>query len=235
MIEAEYEWPFQSHARMGPGCAVVDIKDGHVTCWSGTQKSHFVQTGVAAILQMPKENVHVIWTTGPGSYGRSDADDAAADAAVLAKAVGKPVRVQYMRDQGTGWDPKAPASIHTARAALDAAGNVIAYDYLSKGFSRVDVDTNGSQPRDTLAGQDLGVAAQIGRRFRLPRRFLRLRQQAHGVGDDRAAARSRVAAAHRAHARSGRAANSLRQRIVHRRIGRRAQSGPGRIPAALRA
>jgi CO/xanthine dehydrogenase Mo-binding subunit len=168
VIEAEYEWPFQSHARMGPGCALVDIKDGQVTCWSGTQKSHFVQMGVAAILGMPKENVHVIWTTGPGSYGRSDADDATADAAVLAKAVGKPVRVQYMRDQGTGWDPKAPASIHTARAALDAAGNVIAYDYLSKGFSRVDVDTNGSQPRDTLAGQDLGVALKSGDGFGFP-------------------------------------------------------------------
>ena len=62
------------------------------------------------------------------------------------KAVGKPVRVQYMRDQGTGWDPKAPASIHQARAAIDASGNVVAYDFLSKGFSRVDVDTNGSSP-----------------------------------------------------------------------------------------
>ena len=174
VIEAEYEWPFQSHARMGPGCALVDIKDGkgmHVTCWSGTQKSHFVQMGVAAILQVPKEQVRVIWTTGPGSYGRSDADDCAADAAVLAKAVGKPVRVQYMRDQGTGWDPKAPASIHTARAALDAAGNVIAYDYLSKGFSRVDVDTNGGQPRDTLAGQDMGVALKSGDGFGFPGDF----------------------------------------------------------------
>ena len=74
--------------------------------------------GVAAILGIPKENVHVIWTTGPGSYGRSDADDCAADAAVLAKAVGKPVRVQYMRDQGTGWDPEgARLDPHGARRA----------------------------------------------------------------------------------------------------------------------
>ena len=122
VIEAEYEWPFQSHARMGPGCALVDIKDGqgglHATCWSGTQKSHFVQMGVAAILGVPKENVHVIWTTGPGSYGRSDADDAAADAAVLAKAVGKPVRVQYMRDQGHRLGPQsARLNSHGARRA----------------------------------------------------------------------------------------------------------------------
>jgi nicotinate dehydrogenase subunit B len=168
VIEAEYEWPFQSHARMGPGCALVEIKDGKVTCWTGTQKAHFVQTGLAAILGVQQDSVRVIWTSGPGSYGRSDADDAAMDAAVLAKAVGKPVRVQYMRDQGTAWDPKAPASIHRARAAIDASGNVVAYDFLSKGFSRIDVDTNGSQPKDTLAGQTLGVDLKSGDGFGLP-------------------------------------------------------------------
>jgi len=168
VIEAEYEWPFQSHSSMGPACSLVEIKDGRVTCWSGTQKAHFVRAGLAAILQMPEDSVHVIWTPGPGSYGRNDADDAAMDAAVLAKAVGKPVRVQYMRNQGTGWDPKGPASIHHARAAIDASGNVIAYDFLSKGFSRVDVDTNGSKPNDTLAGQTLGVDIKSGDGFGIP-------------------------------------------------------------------
>ena len=168
VIQAEYEWPFQSHASMGPACALVDFKDGHATCWSGTQKAHFVQTGVAATLGIPQADVHVIWTTGPGSYGRNDADDCAMDAAVLSKAVGKPVRLQYMRNQGTGWDPKAPASIHQARAAIDASGNVVAYDFLSKGFSRVDVDTNGSQPKDTLAGQMLGVDLKSGDGFGVP-------------------------------------------------------------------
>ena len=158
VIEAEYEWPFQSHSSMGPACALVEIKDGKVTCWSGTQKSHFVRAGLAAILEMPEDSVHVIWTPGPGSYGRNDADDAAMDAAVLAKAVGKPVRVQYMRDQGTGWDPKGPASTHHARAAIDAQGNVIAYDFVSKGFSRVDVDTNGSKPFDTLGRADAAAS-----------------------------------------------------------------------------
>jgi nicotinate dehydrogenase subunit B len=168
VIEAEYEWPFQSHASMGPACALVEIKDGHVTCWSGTQKSHFARAGLAAILQMPEDSVHVIWTPGPGSYGRNDADDAAMDAAVLAKAVGKPVRVQYMRNQGTGWDPKGPASIHKARAAIDASGTVVAYDFLSKGFSRVDVGTNGSKPYDTLAGQMLGFDLKSGDGFGIP-------------------------------------------------------------------
>jgi CO/xanthine dehydrogenase Mo-binding subunit len=168
VIEAEYEWPFQSHAAMGPACSLVEIKDGKATCWSGTQKSHFVQQGVAATLGMPVENVHVKWMTGPGSYGRSDADDAAMDAAVLAKAVGKPVRVQYMRNEGTGWDPKGPASVHRARAAIDANGKVIAYEFVSKGFSRVDVNTNGSHPFDTLAGQALGVPLKSGDGFGVP-------------------------------------------------------------------
>jgi nicotinate dehydrogenase subunit B len=168
IIEAEYEWPFQSHASMGPACAVVEIKDGNVTCWSGTQKSHFVQSGLAATLQVPVENVHVIFKQGPGSYGRNDADDCAMDAAVLAKAVGRPVRLQYMRDQGTGWDPKGPASTHTARAGLNAAGELIAYEFSSKAFSRVDVDTNGGKPYDTLAGQALGVALKSGDGFGVP-------------------------------------------------------------------
>jgi nicotinate dehydrogenase subunit B len=168
VIEAEYEWPFQSHASMGPACALVEIKDGQVTCWSGTQKSHFVQQGVASTLGVPPESVHVIWKTGPGTYGRNDADDCAMDAAVLAKSVGKPVRLQYMRDQGTGWDPKGPASVHKVRAAIDASGKVTAYEFMSKAFSRVDVDTNGSKRFDTLAGQARGDDLKSGDGFGIP-------------------------------------------------------------------
>jgi len=76
--------------------------------------------------------------------------------------------VQYTRDQGTGWDPKGPASIHRARAALDAQGNITAYEFVSKGFSRVDVNTNGSQPHDTLAGHFRGVALKSGDNFGIP-------------------------------------------------------------------
>ena len=168
VIEAEYEWPFQSHACMGPACATVEIKDGFVTCWTGSQKPHFVRNGISDTIGVPLEKIHVKWVVGPGSYGRSDADDAAMDAAVMAKAVGRPVRLQYMRDQGTGWDPKGPASIHRARAAIDANGKVVAYDFLSKGFSRVDVNTNGGAAHDTLAGQFLNVPLKSGDGFGVP-------------------------------------------------------------------
>ena len=174
LIAAEYEWPFQSHASMGPACALVEIKDGQVTCWSGTQKPHFQQQGIALTLNVPLDHVRVIWTPGPGSYGRNDADDCAMDAAILAKAVGKPVRLQYMRDQGTGWDPKGPASVHKARAGLDASGKVIAYEFVSKGFSRVDCITNGSKPyghagrADCAASRCIPAMASACRRNPMP-------------------------------------------------------------------
>jgi nicotinate dehydrogenase subunit B len=90
------------------------------------------------------------------------------------------VRLQYMRDQGTGWDPKGPASIHRARVAVDASGNVVAYEYLSTGFSRVDVDTNGSKPQDTLAGHNLGVELKSGDGFGVP-------SESYGFANKRAA------------------------------------------------
>ena len=168
VIAAEYEWPFQSHASMGPACAVVEIKGDAATVWTGSQKPHFTRDGVANILGLPKDKVRAIWILGPGSYGRNDAGDAAMDAALLAKAVGRPVRLQYMRDQATGWDPKAPASIHRARAAIDASGKVIGYEFVSKAFPRVDINSNESEPHDTLAGQLTGVPLKSGDGFGVP-------------------------------------------------------------------
>jgi nicotinate dehydrogenase subunit B len=156
-ISATYEWPFQSHASMVGACAVVDARPDGATVWTGTQKPHFAQIGVAKLLGLPVASVHAIWTRGPGSYGRNDAGDASMDAAFLSRATGRPVRVQYMRNTGTGWDPKGPASVHICKAAIDAKGEVVGYHFESRGFSRTDVDTNESDPRDTLPGQLLGL------------------------------------------------------------------------------
>jgi CO/xanthine dehydrogenase Mo-binding subunit len=160
VVEAEYEWPFQSHASMGPACAIADVKAGRCTVWTGSQKPHYVRDGVARLLGMPQEKVRAIWVTGPGSYGRNDAGDAALDAAFLSKTVGKPVRVQGMRADGTAWDPKGPACVLKARAALDASGKVAAYEFVAKGFSRQHIATNESKPADSLVGQATGIAAQ---------------------------------------------------------------------------
>jgi nicotinate dehydrogenase subunit B len=157
VVSAEYEWPFQSHSSMGPGCAIVESKDGQATCWTGAQKPHYVGEGVAAILGLPPEKVRAIWVTGPGSYGRNDAGDAAIDAAVLAQAVGRPVRLQYMRHEGHAWDTKSPASVHRVRAGLDQDGKVVAFHFETKSFSRLDIATNEADPRDSLAGQLMGM------------------------------------------------------------------------------
>ena len=109
IIQAEYEWPLQSHGSMGPACALAEVKGDRVTVYTGSAKPHYAAQGIARTLGLKPENVRAIWVRGPGVYGRNDADDAAATAAVLAKAVGRPVRFQGMREDGTGWDPKAPA------------------------------------------------------------------------------------------------------------------------------
>jgi nicotinate dehydrogenase subunit B len=168
VIEAEYEWPYQSHASMGPGCGVVEVKGDQATVWTGSPKPHYCRDGVAAILDLPPDKVEARSMAGSGAYGRNDAGDACMEAAVLARAVGRPVRVQYMRAQGTGWDPKGPASIHRAKAAIDASGKVVAYEFLSKGFSRIDVNSNESKPWDVLAGHLLGAPLKSGDGFGAP-------------------------------------------------------------------
>lgn len=168
MITAEYEWPFQSHASIGPACAVADVRDGHATVWTGSQKPHFARDGVAKVLKLSPDKVHAIWVPGPGSYGRNDAGDAAIDAALLSQAIGRPVRLQGMRYEGHAWDPKGPASIHRARAGLDAQGNVIAYHFESKGFSRLNINSNESDPSDSLAGQLMGFPLHPKHAFNVP-------------------------------------------------------------------
>jgi nicotinate dehydrogenase subunit B len=153
VIEATYEWPFQSHAGMAPACGVADVRADGATVWTGSQKAHYCAEGVAKLLGVPHDKVKAVQMIGPGSYGRNDSGDAVMDAAVLSKAVGKPVRVQWMRNEGTGWDPKAPASIHVARAAIDKDGKVTAWHFETKAFSKRDVVQNEGAPENTLAGQ----------------------------------------------------------------------------------
>jgi CO/xanthine dehydrogenase Mo-binding subunit len=153
---------------MGPACAVADVRADGVTVWSGSQKPHFTQLGVARLLGVPEEKVHVIWMYGPGSYGRNDAGDAALDAALLSKITGRPVRVQGMRNDGIAWDPKGPACVHRARAALDASGKVIGYEFVAKGFSRINIQTNESDPAHSLVGMSTGIPPKPSEGFGVP-------------------------------------------------------------------
>ncbi|HZZ95220.1 MAG TPA: molybdopterin cofactor-binding domain-containing protein [Usitatibacter sp.] len=159
-VEARYEYPFQSHASMGPACAVVDVRDGGAIVWSGGQKPYPLRHALADLLKLPAEKVRVVWMPGAGSYGMNDADDCAADCALLAQAAGRPVRLQYMRHDATGWDPKGPPVAFTLRAALDAGGAVSGWDCEARGFSG-DVRPSGTDVAgDTLAGQLTGLQAK---------------------------------------------------------------------------
>jgi nicotinate dehydrogenase subunit B len=156
VIEAEYECAFQSHARMGPSVGVADVSAGAATVYSDTQKPHFHRQGISKLLGLPEDKVRVIWKHGAGSYGRSDADEAAFEAAVMSQALGRPVRVQWTREEGIAWDPKAPAAVIALKAGLDAAGNLTAWHFRAKGFSGWDVKWFADTPEQTLAGQLLG-------------------------------------------------------------------------------
>jgi nicotinate dehydrogenase subunit B len=156
LVEAQYQWPFQSHASMAPACAVAEVTAAGATIWHSSQKPHATSAAIAKLLDLPTEKVRSVFTTGPGSYGRNDAGDAAADAAVMSLLTGRPVRVQGARSDGHGWDPKGAASIHMVRAMLGADGRLAAHQFMSKGFSRMDVNTAESQPNDVLAGMLLG-------------------------------------------------------------------------------
>ena len=153
---------------MGPACALADVRADHATIWTADQKPHYVRDGVAALLGLPSQRVHGIWLRGPGSYGRNDGGDAALDAAYLSRAIGKPVRVQGSRAEGTAWDPKSPASVHHVRAGLDASGRVIALRYHSKAFSRENVASHPDDPTQSLTGQLTGLPVRTKYVFGVP-------------------------------------------------------------------
>ena len=129
VVEAEYDFPFQGHTAIGPAHATADPSNGQMTIYSNDMKAYGLRRGVAEFLKMPLDQVRVIWMDGPQGYGRTAADDAGFEAAFLAKEVGRPVRMQWMRDEETAWDTKGPAYAFKLRGGLDAQGNLTAWEY----------------------------------------------------------------------------------------------------------
>ena len=128
-LHATYCQPYQSHASIGPSCAVADVRDGGATIWSNTQGPNPLRGLLAQLLELPAEKVHLIHIEGSGCYGQNGSDDVAVDAAVLSKEVGRPVRVQWSRAEEFGWEPKGAAMVIEVRGGLDADGNIDAWDY----------------------------------------------------------------------------------------------------------
>jgi len=129
-IEATYTRPYQSHGSIGPSCAIARLVDGAMTVWTHTQGVYPDRAGIAEMLRMPPEGVRLINVEGSGCYGHNGADDAAADAALIARELpGVPVRVQWMREQEHGWEPFGPAMVTRLKASLDAGGMIAAWNF----------------------------------------------------------------------------------------------------------
>jgi nicotinate dehydrogenase subunit B len=127
-IAATYDFAINTHGSIGPSCAVAEFSDGKLTSWSSSQATHDLRKQLAQMFGIAPDNVRCIYLEGAGCYGRNGHEDAAADAAVLAKAAGKPVRVQWSRADEHGWDPKGPPTLIDLRATLDGNGNVTAWE-----------------------------------------------------------------------------------------------------------
>jgi nicotinate dehydrogenase subunit B len=126
-LSATYDFAIHTHGSIGPSCAVALFKDGKLTCWSASQATHNLQKQLALMFGMRDVDVRAIYIDGSGCYGRNGHEDAAADAALLAREVGRPVRVQWMRADEHGWDPKGPPTLIDMQSGLDASGNVTAW------------------------------------------------------------------------------------------------------------
>ena len=146
-----YRWPLQLHGMIGPSCAIADVKSDKATIWCGTQGPFRSRKNIATLLKLPEKDVRVIYYEGSGSYGRLATEDAGEDAALLSRAVGAPVRVQWSREDEHGWSPKGPAQFDEVKAALDSDGKWIAWDF-----------TDFSLPRTEADGTPMLASVQVG-------------------------------------------------------------------------
>lgn len=157
-LKASYYWPMQSHGSMGPSCAVADIRPDGATIWTASQATHRLRITSARILGLPAEKVRVIYLDGSGCYGMNGHDDAAADAALLSRAVGRPVRMQWTREDELGWDPKGPPQLLDISGAVDANGSIL--DWRTEMW--IPEATRGL-PNIPLVGPDsAGIAQPLG-------------------------------------------------------------------------
>jgi nicotinate dehydrogenase subunit B len=129
-FEATYTRPYQSHGSIGPSCAIAQLVDENMTVWTHTQGVYPDRQGIAEMLRVPPASVRLIHVEGSGCYGHNGADDAAADAALIARELpGAPVRVQWMREQEHGWEPFGPAMVTRLKASLDDRGSISSWNF----------------------------------------------------------------------------------------------------------
>jgi len=156
VFEAAYTRPYQLHGAIGPACAVARYEKDSLTIWSHAQGMYPLRGAIAELLGLPPERVRCVHMEGAGCYGHNGADDVAADAALIARAMpGRPIRVQWMREDEHAWEPYGPAMMTQVRAALDGSGNVGGWDY---GVWSNTHSTRPARAGDLVAGQHVEKA-----------------------------------------------------------------------------
>ncbi|WP_373851277.1 molybdopterin cofactor-binding domain-containing protein [Delftia acidovorans] len=128
VVEADYVWPYHLHASIGPSCAVAEVSASQIQVWTGSQNPHDVRKDIATLTGMAADQINVTRLEASGCYGRNCADDVASDAVLLSQAVGRPVRVQLMREQEAAWEPKGTGQLIRVRGGLDENHAVLGYE-----------------------------------------------------------------------------------------------------------
>jgi nicotinate dehydrogenase subunit B len=155
-VEAEYLVPFQMHASIGPSCAIAQVTNDAATVWSATQSSFLTRDSLAKMLGLPADQVRLIWMEGSGCYGHNGADDCTADAALLSQLSGKAVRVQWMRHDEHGHEPKGAAMVMRARASAAPDGQIVDWQYETWSPSH-SARPFAAAAGNLLAGAELGM------------------------------------------------------------------------------
>ena len=151
-FRAEYSKPFICHASIGPSCALAWMKDGRLEVWSHSQGIFGLRQEIALVLRLPQESVVVHHAEGAGCYGHNGADDVALDAALIARlSGGRPVRLQWTREDEFAWEPYGPAMVIALEAFLDHQNNIVSW--------RHDLWSNGHTHRPGRGNQPVLVAA----------------------------------------------------------------------------
>jgi nicotinate dehydrogenase subunit B len=135
VVTANYAIPYHHHGSIGPSCAVADVRSDSATIWTGTQSPYGLRDACAKFLGFPNQSVRVIYVQASGCYGQNGADDVVIDALVLSRAVGKPVRVQWMRQDENGWETYKSARWSECQGGIDKDGKIVAWDTRAWGFS----------------------------------------------------------------------------------------------------
>lgn len=160
VVRATYLYPYQMHGSVGASCAVADVKAGRATVWSATQSAYPTRNIVAKLLGLPPDNVRVIYVRGSGCYGLNGADAVSFDAALLSRAVGRPVRVQLSRQDEMAWENFGSACVIEQSAGTDDKGAIIAWkceSWIASRGGRPGYD----RPGNVITGVLVGYAPEL--------------------------------------------------------------------------